>query len=99
RPKHPYTRGLLSSVPRLDWLKGQDLRAIPGNPPNLLSLPEGCRFQERCPLAHKACLKPVAMRVDDDGHAWRCVLDLSNEEQQEERQVEMPQGQERQDGE
>ena len=78
-PKHPYTRGLLDSVPRLDWLKDEGLHAIPGNPPNLLALPEGCRFRERCPLAHKECLKPVAMRVDDEGHAWRCVLDLDNE--------------------
>jgi len=78
-PKHPYTRGLLDSVPRLDWPKGQGLHAIPGNPPNLLSLPEGCHFQERCPLAHNACLKPPPMQTDDEGHLWRCVLDLEDE--------------------
>lgn len=76
RPRHPYTRGLLDSVPRLDWPKDQGLHAIPGNPPNLLSLPEGCRFQERCPLAHAECLTPPPMQGNEAGHLWRCVLDL-----------------------
>lgn len=79
-PKHPYTRGLLDSVPRLDWPKDQGLHAIPGNPPNLLSLPEGCRFQERCPSAHAQCLKPPPVQTDDAGHLWRCVLDLEEED-------------------
>ena len=79
QPKHPYTRGLLDSVPRLDWPKEQGLKAIPGNPPNLLSLPDGCRFRERCPLAHEACLQTPPLQLDDDQHAWRCVLDLDTE--------------------
>lgn len=79
QPKHPYTRGLLKSVPRLDRSKEQGLKVIPGNPPNLLSLPEGCRFRERCPLAHEACLQAPPMQVNDERHAWRCVLDLDDE--------------------
>lgn len=79
QPKHPYTRGLLESVPRLDRSKEQGLKVIPGNPPNLLSLPDGCRFRERCPLAHEACLQAPPMQVDDQQHAWRCVLDLDDE--------------------
>lgn len=79
QPKHPYTRGLLASVPRLDWPKEQGLKAIPGNPPNLLMLPEGCRFRERCPFAHEACLETPPLQIDDDQHAWRCVLNLDDE--------------------
>ncbi|MGL4268748.1 MAG: ABC transporter ATP-binding protein [Plesiomonas sp.] len=47
RPSHPYSIGLLNAVPRLDS-SGSELSTIPGNPPNLLRLPKGCPFQERC---------------------------------------------------
>ena len=47
RPSHPYTEGLLKAIPRLDS-EGEVLATIPGNPPNLLRLPKGCPFQERC---------------------------------------------------
>jgi oligopeptide transport system ATP-binding protein len=47
RPSHPYTEGLLRAIPRLDS-EGEELPTIPGNPPNLLRLPQGCPFQERC---------------------------------------------------
>lgn len=47
RPTHPYTIGLLGAVPRLDG-EAEELATIPGNPPNLLHLPQGCPFQERC---------------------------------------------------
>ncbi len=75
RPKHPYTKGLLESVPRLDRPGETELKAIPGNPPNLLSLPEGCHFRERCPHAHDACSEAPPMRLDEQGHSWRCYLD------------------------
>ncbi len=75
QPKHPYTKGLLESVPRLDRPGETELKAIPGNPPNLLSLPEGCRFRERCPRAHDACSEAPPMRLDEQGHSWRCYLD------------------------
>jgi oligopeptide transport system ATP-binding protein len=73
-PKHPYTRGLLESVPRLDQAEDQALNSIPGNPPNLLSLPAGCKFRDRCPEAHDACREKPPMRLDKDRHAWRCFL-------------------------
>jgi len=75
QPKHPYTRGLLDSIPRLDQPEEKDLQAIPGNPPNLQSLPEGCRFRERCPKAYEACSEEPPMQLDEQGRAWRCFLD------------------------
>ncbi|MFC8173044.1 ABC transporter ATP-binding protein [Streptomyces sp. NPDC057242] len=53
-PAHPYTKGLLESIPRLDQ-KGQDLYAIKGLPPNLLHIPPGCAFNPRCPMAQDVC--------------------------------------------
>ncbi|MET9518742.1 ABC transporter ATP-binding protein [Streptomyces sp. NPDC002994] len=58
RPAHPYTRGLLSSIPRLDQ-KGQDLYAIKGLPPNLLAIPSGCAFRPRCASAQSVCGEEV----------------------------------------
>ncbi|MFE3324906.1 ABC transporter ATP-binding protein [Streptomyces sp. NPDC059176] len=54
RPAHPYTRGLLDSIPRLDQ-KGQELYAIKGLPPNLLRIPSGCAFNPRCTKAQDIC--------------------------------------------
>ncbi|MCZ4610870.1 ABC transporter ATP-binding protein [Streptomyces sp. Lzd4kr] len=71
RPAHPYTRGLLDSIPRLDQ-KGKELYAIKGLPPNLLKIPSGCAFNPRCPKAQDVCrtevpaLLPVAERDDTE---------------------------------
>ena len=54
RPSHPYTEGLLKAIPRLDS-EGEVLATIPGNPPNLLRLPKGCPFQERCHRVSDIC--------------------------------------------
>ena len=54
RPAHPYTRGLLDSIPRLDQ-KGQVLTAIGGLPPNLIYIPTGCEFNPRCKMAQEIC--------------------------------------------
>ncbi|MEU6526880.1 ABC transporter ATP-binding protein [Streptomyces sp. NPDC046924] len=65
KPAHPYTKGLLDSIPRLDQ-KGQELYAIKGLPPNLTRIPSGCAFNPRCPRAEDVCrtdvppLHPVA---------------------------------------
>jgi oligopeptide/dipeptide ABC transporter ATP-binding protein len=58
RPAHPYTKGLLQSIPRLDQ-KGQDLYAIKGLPPNLLHVPAGCAFNPRCEFATDICRTEV----------------------------------------
>lgn len=54
-PMHPYTRGLLASLPRLDALPGERLTAIPGRPPSLINGLPGCRFWPRCPEAMNIC--------------------------------------------
>jgi oligopeptide transport system ATP-binding protein len=53
-PAHPYTVGLLESIPRIDE-KGQELRTIKGLPPNLIKIPSGCAFHPRCPRAQQIC--------------------------------------------
>ncbi|WP_449486584.1 ABC transporter ATP-binding protein [Streptomyces avidinii] len=60
RPAHPYTRGLLDSIPRLDQ-KGQELFAIKGLPPNLLRLPTGCSFNPRCTVAQDVCRTDIPL--------------------------------------
>jgi peptide/nickel transport system ATP-binding protein len=70
----PYTAGLLGSVPRLDALQGARLVPIPGAPPSLASLPPGCPFAPRCPLAIDDCLdaEPDLVPVGP-GHAAACI--------------------------
>ncbi len=54
-PKHPYTNGLMASIPKLDGDPGSRLFTIEGQPPDLSDLPAGCAFHPRCPHAHEAC--------------------------------------------
>jgi oligopeptide/dipeptide ABC transporter ATP-binding protein len=54
-PRHPYTRGLLASVPRLDRPRSKLLEAIPGQPPKMTDGDHGCAFRTRCPLAAPVC--------------------------------------------
>ena len=71
RPAHPYTKGLLQSIPRLDQ-KGQELYAIKGLPPNLLRIPAGCAFNPRCPMAQEICrteVPPLYAVTEEDGTA------------------------------
>ena len=76
RPQHPYTRGLLASVPRLDRVSDDELQAIPGNPPNLLELPSGCPFRDRCSEATEGCRQPPPLWQGEGGRASRCVLPM-----------------------
>ncbi|GHB19895.1 ABC transporter ATP-binding protein [Streptomyces xanthochromogenes] len=62
-PAHPYTKGLLESIPRLDQ-KGQELYAIKGLPPNLMHIPPGCAFNPRCPMAQDICRSEVPPLFD-----------------------------------
>ncbi|MEV2249911.1 ABC transporter ATP-binding protein [Streptomyces sp. NPDC050147] len=86
-PAHPYTRGLLESIPRLDQ-KGQELYAIKGLPPNLMNIPPGCAFNPRCPMARDVCRTdvPPLYEVAYEGltadrrsacHFWKETLDAS----------------------
>jgi len=59
KPLHPYTAGLLRSVPRLDQPRGRKLETIDGLPPNLLDAPPGCRFAPRCPARQDACVSAL----------------------------------------
>lgn len=64
-PQHPYTRGLLQSVPRLDSKISSGLYAIPGNPPDMQHLPSGCAFHERCEFVRDTCVatQPPLIRI------------------------------------
>ncbi|MFW2365028.1 MAG: ABC transporter ATP-binding protein [Desulforhopalus sp.] len=58
-PHHPYTRGLLNSMPRIDGKGGSELYTIPGQPPDLQALPQGCSFAPRCKYVFERCTKKV----------------------------------------
>jgi oligopeptide transport system ATP-binding protein len=75
-PKHPYTLGLLASVPRLDRRVKTAPRVIRGLPPNMARLPQGCAFAPRCDFAMDRCRqeKPVLERVGED-HYRACFYD------------------------
>ena len=76
RPAHPYTQGLLDSVPANNE-RGQRLRQIPGMTPSLLELPEGCPFRERCGYATAACDASPGMRAaGGPGQQVRCFHPL-----------------------
>ena len=76
RPKHPYTWGLLASVPRLDAEQDRDFRYIPGTPPDLLNPPKGCPFAARCRYACRACVTdmPEETAFDTQDHRASCWL-------------------------
>jgi oligopeptide transport system ATP-binding protein len=74
RPRHPYTRGLLSSLPRLDQKPGSRLTSIPGNPPSLIRLADGCPFMPRCIYAVDQCSEymPTLEATGEDGRTVAC---------------------------
>ena len=77
QPTHPYSEGLLKAIPRLDREEGA-LPTIPGNPPNLLSLPEGCPFQERCHRVQERCRQEAPSLNSFDGQRMRaCHADVA----------------------
>jgi oligopeptide/dipeptide ABC transporter ATP-binding protein len=72
RPLHPYTLALMNSVPKLGGTQGR-LNAIPGNVPNLGSIPSGCRFHPRCPRAQPDCAQKVPDLIEVEPGRWvRC---------------------------
>jgi len=73
-PKHPYTQGLLASLPTSVGDKHDRLRTIPGNVPGILDLPDGCKFLTRCPERFDKCdVEPELLEVSP-GHTVRCHL-------------------------
>ncbi|KZL05395.1 Oligopeptide transport ATP-binding protein OppD [Pseudovibrio axinellae] len=70
-PQHPYTIGLLSSMPNLSGYK-ERLFTIPGTVPNVQSMPKGCRFSSRCPFCSSVCKTQPEVRVVDDAHSVAC---------------------------
>jgi oligopeptide transport system ATP-binding protein len=78
RPSHPYTRGLLASVPRLDGDASQRLVPIDGQPPDLSALPVGCAFAPRCRLATAECnTQPPKLRDIGNHHLMACIRDVT----------------------
>jgi oligopeptide/dipeptide ABC transporter ATP-binding protein len=74
-PQHPYTQGLLASVPRLNFEDNpEDLQAIAGQVPNLWEMPAGCPFQPRCPEAFEACQEPPPWIQVAEDHGVLCWL-------------------------
>jgi len=74
-PRHPYTWGLLHSIPKL-YERKERLIPIEGQPPSLIDLPPGCTFAPRCPFAMEVCVKadPPEYPVGSDAHSARCYL-------------------------
>jgi peptide/nickel transport system ATP-binding protein len=82
RPQMPYTMGLLSSVPRVTGTREERLRTIPGQPPSLIRIPQGCSFRARCPYVESVggdtCATVLPPLQDDgQGHLVRCHLDAA----------------------
>jgi peptide/nickel transport system ATP-binding protein len=81
KPLHPYTWGLLSSIPRLDEEKQERLNPIRGLPPSLILVPPGCAFHPRCPYRFEPCDRDVPALLPVDGHhAAACHLTLADKE-------------------
>jgi peptide/nickel transport system ATP-binding protein len=76
RPRHPYTQGLIRSIPRVDRAGVKTrLEAIPGTVPSLVDLPPGCRFAPRCRFAMPVCTQAMPpLREVAPGHKAACVL-------------------------
>ena len=78
-PKAPYTVGLLKSVPRIS-AKNERLKAIPGQPPSLIHLPQGCDFSARCEYRNLSpvdcAVVPVSLHTDSAGHSSRCHIPI-----------------------
>ena len=76
-PQHPYTWGLLGSIPRLDQPREAELVPIPGRPPSLINRPPGCAFHPRCPYVqekHKVIVPPLEPVAGDPRHSVACLL-------------------------
>jgi oligopeptide transport system ATP-binding protein len=82
-PRHPYTLGLLASVPRLDEARQEELTPIEGAPPDLLHPPEGCPFVPRCLFATHQCKSPPPLRAVGSNHMAACWYDINEPAEQQ----------------
>ena len=77
-PKHPYTKALLGSIPSLE-LHNKQLSTIAGEPPNLMHLPKGCAFQERCTYVHAECRTgEIPVQAIGKGRIAKCNLAMDD---------------------
>jgi oligopeptide/dipeptide ABC transporter ATP-binding protein len=88
-PQHPYTWGLLGSIPRLDRPKPKKLASIEGMPPSLINLPQGCKFRPRCPHAFDKCIEEpeLANHVEERRHLDRCWLSVEEKRSRREQTI------------
>ncbi|MCY4021047.1 MAG: ABC transporter ATP-binding protein [Chloroflexi bacterium] len=78
-PRHPYTIGLLGSVPRLDEERPEKLTSIEGMPPDMIDYPSGCPFYARCTFRIDRCLEsPPDLREVGPGHKAACIVDVTS---------------------
>jgi peptide/nickel transport system ATP-binding protein len=78
KPQHPYTWGLLRSIPRLDAPRGEELIPVSGRPPSLINRPSGCFFHPRCPYvqeSHKHTTPTLEAIPGNAAHRVACLLD------------------------
>ena len=80
RPMHPYTKGLLQSIPTFSLQKRKQLFTIKGVVPSLLDLPRGCSFQDRCNFATAQCKKPVFLQEKEKDHQVACFHPLTSDQ-------------------
>ncbi len=75
KPLHPYTQGLLGSIPRVEGARARRLTVIPGTVPSILEMPVGCKFVTRCPYRFEPCptIEPPLVEIEPD-HFVRCHL-------------------------
>jgi peptide/nickel transport system ATP-binding protein len=80
--RHPYTQGLLWSIPKITQAKHTRLNAIPGRPPNLITPPPGCKFSPRCPYAQDICRteEPPLRSIDAPDHVFACHFPVGTPE-------------------
>ncbi|TMF42182.1 MAG: ABC transporter ATP-binding protein [Chloroflexi bacterium] len=83
-PRHPYTLGLLASVPRLDEQRHAQLKTIEGAPPNLINPPTGCPFMPRCAFARAICrtMPPLDPIGENSNHYKACWVDVTDPKEQ-----------------
>jgi peptide/nickel transport system ATP-binding protein len=79
-PRHPYTAGLLDSVPRLDLPRGQPLRPVRGSPSDTIPWSSGCAFAPRCPNQIDTCTASTPALEDIGGHDLRCFNPVAGAE-------------------